>query len=522
MEAEGVRAAAQREFDRASRWAAICEWSEDAIIGWTLDGVVTSWNSGAERMYGYSADEISGRSVSELIRPDRAGEFAPVLDRLARGEHLELYDTKAQHKDGSMIDVSISLSPIRSPDGVVTGVSSVARDITARKQAEAERLVLQQQVQEAERLETLGRLAGGIAHDFNNLLAAITNYAGFIADESADRPGVLADAGHIQAATRRAGALTRQLLIFTEREVTQPEVLDLNVVIDEIRDLLSTSIGPHVDLRIDPAAHLPAIRADRGEVGQVLLNLAVNARDAIPDSGILTIGTSLSALDDDYARLHPGVSPGRYVELTVTDTGTGITAEVAARIFEPFFTTRPVGQGTGLGLSTVHAIVTQAGGSVTVEPGQGTGTTFRLYFPAIDVAVGAPDAAPGGRPHQATILVVDDEPAVLEVTGRILRKNGFTTLEAGTYEQALSLAASRDFQLLLTDTVMPGMTGATLAERITEMKPGMPVLHMSGYSAGLLNPESIRDGELAYIQKPFTAPALLEKVHAVLKAPPGA
>jgi len=159
---------------------------------------------------------------------------------------------------------------------------------------------------------------------------------------------------------------------------------------------------------------------------------------------------------------------------------------------------------------------------VTVEPGQGTGTTFRLYFPAIDVAVGAPDAAPGGRPHQATILVVDDEPAVLEVTGRILRKNGFTTLEAGTYEQALSLAASRDFQLLLTDTVMPGMTGATLAERITEMKPGMPVLHMSGYSAGLLNPESIRDGELAYIQKPFTAPALLEKVHAVLKAPPGA
>jgi PAS domain S-box-containing protein len=521
MESEGAGAASQREFDRASRWAAICEWSEDAIIGWTLEGVVTSWNSGAERMYGYTTDEITGRNVSALIRPERTGEFGPVLDLLVRGEHVELYDTKAQHKDGTIIDVSISLSPIRSPAGVVMGVSSVARDITARKRAEAERLVMQQQVQEAERLETLGRLAGGIAHDFNNLLAAITNYAGFIADESADRPGVLADAGHIQAATQRAAALTRQLLIFTEREVTQPEVLDLNGVLVEIYDLLSTSVGEHVDLRIDPAARLPAIKADRGQLGQVLLNLAVNARDAMSGHGTLTIGTSLSELDDDYARLHPRVSPGRYVELTVSDTGTGISAEVAAHVFEPFFTTKPVDQGTGLGLSTVHAIVAQAGGSVTVESGEGAGATFRLYFPATDVAAGTPDAAPGNRPHQATILVVDDEPAVLEVTGRILRKNGFTTLEAGTYEQALSLASSRDFQLLLTDTVMPGMSGATLAERITEMKPGMPVLHMSGYSAGVLNPERIRDGELAYIQKPFTAPALLEKVHAVLNAPPG-
>jgi len=519
MESEGAGAASQREFDRASRWAAICEWSDDAIIGWTLGGIVTSWNSGAERMYGYTADEITGRNVSELLRPDRAGEYLHVLDQLVRGEHVELYDTRAQHRDGSTIEVSVSVSPIRSAGGAVTGVSSVARDITARNRAEAERRVMQHQVQEAERLEALGRLAGGIAHDFNNLLAAITNYAGFIADESAD-PGVRTDARHIQAVTQRAAALTRQLLIFTEREVTQPEVLDLNLVIDGIRDLLSTSIGAHVDLRIDPGTHLPAIKADRGEVGQVLLNLAVNARDAITDSGTMTIGTSLAELDGDYARLHPGVSPGRYVKLTVSDTGTGISAEVAPRIFEPFFTTKPVGQGTGLGLSTVHTIVTQAGGSVTVESGEGTGTTFRLYFPAI-AAARAPDTAPGDRRHQATILVVDDEPAVLEVTGRILRRNGFITLEAGTYEQALSLASSRDFQLLLTDSVMPGMTGATLAERVTEMKPEVPVLHMSGYSCGVLDPERIRDGELAYIQKPFTAPALLEKVHAVLRAAPG-
>jgi two-component system, cell cycle sensor histidine kinase and response regulator CckA len=517
VEAEDAGVAAKREFDRASRWAAICEWSEDAIIGWTTEGLVTNWNSGAERMYGYAANEIVGRHVTVLSLPARVGEFAPVLNQLVRGEHVQIFDTQARRKDGSILDISLSLSPIRNPGGVVTGVSSVARDITERKRSEAERLDLQRQLQDAERLETLGRLAGGVAHDFNNVLAAITNYAGFIADESHDRPGVRADAEQIQAAAQRAAALTRQLLIFTQRDVTQPEALDLNAIIAEIRDLLAASVGTHVDLRIDSAADLPAIRADRGQVGQVLLNLAVNARDAIPQSGTMTIGTSLAEFGHDDARLHPDLSPGRYVELSVRDTGIGMSAEVASRIFEPFFTTKSAGKGTGLGLSTVQAIVTDAGGLVTVESDEGAGATFRLYFPAIDVAVGAPDAASGDRPHQATILVVDDEPALLEVTGRILRKNGYTTLQARTYEQALSLASSRDFQLLLTDSMMPGMTGATLAELITEMKPGIPVLHMSGYTAGVLDPERIRDGELPFIQKPFTAPALLEKVRSVLK-----
>ena len=518
MQAEDPGVTAEGEFDRASRWAAICEWSDDAITGWTTDGVVTNWNFGAERMYGYAAEEIVGRHVTVLSLPSRLGVFASVLDRLTRGEHVEIFDTKALRKDGSVIDVSVSLSPIRSPAGVVTGVSSVARDTTERNRTEAARLALQQQLQEAERLEALGRLAGGIAHDFNNVLAAITNYAGFIADESHDRPGVRADADQIQAAAQRAASLTRQLLIFTHRDVTQPEALDLNLVIAEIHDLLSTAVGEHVELQIDPAAHLPAIRADRGQVGQVLLNLAVNARDAIPQNGTLTIGTSLAELGDEDVRPHPGASPGRYVELTVSDTGTGISAEVAARIFEPFFTTKPAGMGTGLGLSTVQAIVTQAGGIVAVESGEGTGTTFRLYFPAIYAAVGTPEATSGDRPYQATILVVDDEPALLEVTGRILRNDGYTTLQARTYEQALSLASSRDFQLLLTDSMLPGMTGATLAELITEMKPGVPVLHMSGYTAGVLDPERIRDGELPFIQKPFTAPALLEKVRTVLNA----
>ena len=518
MESEDPGVAALEEFDRAARWEAICKWSEDAIIGWTTDGVITNFNSGAERMYGYTADEIVGRNVSVLLLPERVKELTLIRERLRRGEHIPSYDSRSRHKDGHIVDVSVCLSAIRNPAGVITGLSSVARDITGRNRAEAERLALQRQLQEAERLETLGRLAGGIAHDFNNVLGAITNFAGFIAEESRDRPGVRADAEQIQAAAHRAAALTRQLLIFTQRDVTQPEALDLNLVIAEIGELLSTAVGGHVDLRIEAAADLPAIRADRGQLGQVLLNLAVNARDAIAQNGTLTIGTGLTELGADDDRVRPGVSPGRYVTLTVSDTGVGMSGEVAARIFEPFFTTKSVGKGTGLGLSTVQAIVTEAAGIVTVESEEGAGATFRLYFPAIDVAVGTPEAAPGDRPGQTTILVVDDEPALLEVTGRILRKDGYTTLQARTYEQALSLAASEDFQLLLTDSMMPGMTGATLAELITEMKPGTPVLHMSGYTAGVLDPERIRDGELPFIQKPFTAPALLEKVRRVLKA----
>ena len=262
--------------------------------------------------------------------------------------------------------------------------------------------------------------------------------------------------------------------------------------------------------------------ADRGQLEQVVLNLALNARDAMPQDGILTIGSAAAELGGEYARLHPGVQPGRYVELSVTDTGTGIAPEVAARMFEPFFTTKPAGKGTGLGLSIVYGIVTQAGGSMDVDSAAGTGTTFRLYFPALDApAVAAPrgtDARARAVAQQpgVTILLVDDEPVVLRVASRILHRNGYSTLEAGTCEEALALASSAGFQLLLTDSVMTGMSGITLAERVAEVKPGVPILRMSGNSAGGLSQERIRDGELAFIQKPFTADELLAKVQAAL------
>ena len=295
-------------------------------------------------------------------------------------------------------------------------------------------------------------------------------------------------------------------------------MLDLGAIITGLRDLLCTSIGAGIEVCVAPVADRGTVLADRGQLEQVVLNLAVNARDAMPQGGTLTIATGVTELDSQYTRLHPGVRPGRYAELTVSDTGTGIPADVAARIFEPFYTTKPRGRGTGLGLLTVYGIVTQAGGSVGVNSAAGMGTTFRIYLPCAGEPASAAQrqAAPGAGGQGDTVLIVDDEPVMLEVASRILRKDGYATLEAGTCEEALALASSADFQLLLADSVMPGMSGPTLAEHIARTRPGLPVLHMSGNSAGVLSQDRIRDAELAFVQKPFTAHDLLAKVRAAL------
>jgi two-component system cell cycle sensor histidine kinase/response regulator CckA len=520
----------RRAFELASRLAAIVDSSTVAIIGFTPDEVVTNWNPAAERMYGYAATEIVGRGGAVLRTPDGAAAAALVLERVQRGERVEHFETKLRRKDGSAVDALCSVSPIQAVGGAVVGISVMTWDMTERNRAEAERRTLEHRLGQSERLESLGQLAGGIAHDFNNLLAAILNYASFVAEETADRPAVRADAEQIQSVAQRAARLTRQLLIFSRREPAKTEALDLGVIVADVHNLLSRSIGAHIELHVAAAVNLPTIEADRGQIEQVLLNLAINARDAMPEGGTLTIGTSLAELGDSYARLHPGVSPGRYAELAVSDTGTGMSAAVAARIFEPFFTTKPGDQGTGLGLATVYGIVTQAGGSMSVESEEGTGTTFRLYFPAASAAVAATPAAPvpdgrehgHGHGHGETILVVDDDLPVLESTSRILRKNGYATLEAGTYEEALALAASHDFQLLLTDSVMPRMSGVALAGRITRLRPGLAILYMSGYSEGTPGSQCVIGEEAARVQKPFDRQTLLEAVHAVLSTAPAA
>ena len=538
----------------AARLAAIVESSDDAILSKTLDGIITSWNSGAARMYGYPPEEIIGQHVAVLIPPDRRAELGPIFDRLRRGEPVEPFETKRRRKDGTIIDVSVRISPIRDQPGTVTGASAVARDITGRNQAEAQRRALEQELRRSDRLETLGQLAGGIAHDFNNLLAAITNYAGFIAEATAARPRVQADAVQIQAVASRGARLAHQLLIFGRQEPAEPALVNLNTLLTDTQELLRTSLGAPIEVRVRPADQPALVLADRSRFQQMLLNLAVNSRDAMPDGGSFRITVRHTELGDSYAAAHPGITPGRHVQLSVQDTGHGMSPEVAAHIFEPFFTTKEGGEGTGLGLSAVYGIVTQAGGCITVDSTEGDGSTFQICLPAAtqlaaqlatqptgtepaaaESAAAQPGAAAqpaapevstaaGGRQRE-TILIVDDEPSVLAVTSRILHQHGYPTMEAGTGDEALILAATRDFHLLLTDSVMPGMNGPTLAERVAALRPGLPIIRMSGSDdTARARPHYTPGSEQGYIQKPFTASDLIGKVRAALAAaagPPG-
>jgi PAS domain S-box-containing protein len=510
----------------SERLAAIVASSNDAIIGKTLDGVITSWNAGAERMYLYTAEEMVGRNISRLFPADRAGELQPILDRLRRGERIDHYETKRVRKDGVVIDVSISVSPVKNSDGVVTGAATVARDITERNRAETALLEMMTRLRRSERMEMAGELAGWIAHDFNNLLGAILGYAELIAQDPASKPTAQSDARQIQAAAERASRLTTDLLSFSRRNPGRPEMVDLNAVIAGARDLMSASVAGVVDLRLDLATTLPGVMADESQLELVLFNLVVNARDAMPGGGTVTIRTGVADLAQHVSQTGP-VRPGRYVELVVSDTGVGMRSDVAARIFERFFTTKPPGQGTGLGLATVQRIVTQAGGGISVNTADGAGTAIHVYLPA-----GAPEAAangtrtaqvipaaaaPADTAPRATIMVVDDEPAVLALTSRILRRDGYAILEANSGEEALSLASSHDFQLLLTDAVMPRMPGPELAGLMREMKPDVRVMYMSGYSRDVLNQEHIAEGELLLVDKPFTAATLLDKVQTALR-----
>ncbi len=514
MPADGAGLPVERDAVAESMLAAIVESSPDAIISKTMDGVITSWNPAAERMYGYTAEEITGQNIAVLIPPDRADELPSILAMLRQGSQIEPFDTERIRKDGTVISVSVAISPIRDQAGAVIGAASVARDMTDRNRAESDRRAAEARLHQAERTETIGQLAGGVAHDFNNLLGAIMAYAGFLADGTADNPELHSDAEEIQSTVQRAAALVQELLTFSRQQPGQPSLVDLNAVVADTRNLLSVVTGG-LKLALVPGPALPPILADRGQVEQVLLNLAVNARDAMPQGGTLTIATRPAELTEEDRLLNPDVIPGRYVELTVGDTGTGMSPEVMTRVFEPFFTTKPTGKGTGLGLLTVYGIVRQAGGAIAVESEEDRGSTFRLYFPARPVAAPAPD--PDEGPATA-VLVVDDEPSLLAVAARMLRRHGYTVYTAGTCDQALNVAKEHDFQLLVTDTVMPDITGPALASRISQLKPGIPVLNMSGYTAHLLPGAR---GDVAFLQKPFTEKQIIDKVQTVLSAASG-
>ncbi|MEY2447532.1 MAG: hypothetical protein QOH79_1008 [Acidimicrobiaceae bacterium] len=524
--------ARSQSFEVTSQLAAIVESSDDAIVGKSLDGVITAWNAAAEHMYGYSVDEIIGHNISELIPPDQVDELSPILERVSQGERVEHFETKRVRKDGTILELSVTLSPIRDDTGTVTGASTVARDLTELRKAEAEHLELEDRLRQSERLESLGQLAGGVAHDFNNLLAGIMNYASLISsclqDEMTLRGlsdddafvSVVQDADEITKVAKRAAALTHQLLIFSRREIVQAEVLDLNAIVSEIETLLRTTVPENVELRLRLAPDLPLIKADRSQIDQVFMNLAVNARDAMPDGGELEIETATFEVDQQYARIN-AINAGTYVRLTVSDTGTGMTREVVARTFEPFFTTKPKGEGTGLGLATVYGIVRQAGGDVSIYSEPGLGTTVRVNLPVTSDVRSAREREQPSVPREAdgeTVLLVEDEEIVREPTRRMLERNGYRVLAAANAEEALVLLHGHPgaIHLLLTDVVMPGRSGRDLSADVLEDRPETKVLFMSGYSQNVIAHQGVIEAGVYLIEKPFAADDLLRKVRDAL------
>jgi len=524
--------------------AAIRSSSHDAIIGLTPRGVIKTWNPAATRLYGYTAEEIIGRHAEVLVAPGRRAAEAEILRLLVAGGPAERCQTARIDKDGAPVAVSLTTSVIVNAVQAVTGMVMVSRRLDAppeegRSKPEDEHHLpaddagdlIQAQFLESERMEVLGRLAGGVAHDFNNLLGVILNYAAFVSEEltasagSASnweerREGVVHDVGQIRRAAERATDLTHQLLAFARRKVVQPQVLNLNDKVNGIEELLRRTLGADMELFINLSEALWPILADPGQIEQILVNLAINASDAMPDGGALRIDTANVTVDADSVAQGARVQPGRYVRLRVSDTGAGMSTEVMSHAFEPFYSTKSDGAGTGLGLATVHGIVTQAEGAITIKSEVGAGTTFTIMLPVTDeAAVWADEPAPYLRsPNGETVLVVDDEMALREVTERIFTRNGYHVLTAAGGADALALIARYQgpIHLLVTDVVMPKMLGKELAERVRELVPDIEVLFMSGYAQPVLASQGRLELGVALVDKPFSEAALMAKAGRVL------
>jgi PAS domain S-box-containing protein len=523
----------------------LLEGAPDAMVCVDRYGRIALVNAQTERLFGYQRDELVGQPV-EILLPEMArkahrahrDQYVANPGPRAMGSGMEL---SARRRDGSTFRTEVSLSAIETDDGPL--VIAAVRDVTERlelraererRRGQAERLrgqaerdKLEGQLQQAQRLESVGQLAGGVAHDFNNLLAVISNYAAFVGDEVAkdgsevDWRSVREDVRQIQLAAGRAAELTHQLLAFARRDVVRLRPLDLNEVITRVEQLLIRTLDEHLVLKTDLAPQLCPVLADPGQIEQVLVNLAVNARDAMPSGGTLVVQTSVTDVDESHPASRIGLPPGRYACMKISDTGVGMPRDVIDHAFEPFFTTKPKGEGTGLGLATVYGIVTQAGGHVQINSEPGIGTTVTILLPASGQGIQA-EPAPEHEPAGETVLIVEDEPAMREVTRRILSRSGYHVIVAANGQEAIEIAANHagDIDVLLTDVVMPRMLGKEAAERIRALRPGVKVLFMSGYSQGVLDCQGVVDVGVNLIQKPFSEAQLLATLGRIIAGAP--
>jgi len=498
-----------------SRLALIIDSSEDAILSKDLNGTITSWNKGAERIYGYTPEEVVGKHIALLIPADRPDEIPQILRKIARGERIDHHESVRVAKDGRRLDVFVSVSPLRNAAGDVVGASVIARDVTAQKRAEA-------QLRQSQKMEAIGRLAGGVAHDFNNLLLVISAYAELMLDSLGETDPLRRNVAEIIGASRRAADLTRQLLAFGRKQMQSLQILDLNAVIGEITGMLPRLIGEDIELEFVRGQDLGKVKADPMQIEQVLMNLAANARDAMPSGGRLTIETSTVRVEESYVQRHAIVPSGDYVLLTVTDSGQGIAPEHLAHIFEPFYTTKEAGKGTGLGLATVYGIVKQNGGFVWVYSELGLGTTFKVYLPQVQpLTTQVPIAKLAERSPRGseTLLLVEDEISVRLASSQFLTRNGYSVLEAGNGEEALRLSRAHagTIELMITDVVMPKMGGPALAEWLADERPNMKVLFVSGYAENTVLRHGRVDVASRFLQKPFSGKMLARKVREILE-----
>jgi PAS domain S-box-containing protein len=505
------------------RYRTILENIEDGYYEVDLPGNFTFFNDPVCRLFGYSKDELMGMNDRQYTDQENAKKLYQTFNKVYKtGEPSKGFDWEVIRKDGTKRYIEASISLVKNPTGQPIGYRGIVRDITERKRAEEENKVLQEQLRQSQKMEAVGRLGGGIAHDFNNLLTIIKGYSQLSLLDLNESDPLWGNIQEIQKATQRATDLTRQLLAFSRRQILDLKVLDLNTLLKDLDKMLRRIIGEDIELLTLLAGDLGRVKIDPGQIEQVVLNLAVNARDAMPSGGKLTIETANLELDEKYAETHMGVTPGHYVRLSVSDTGAGMSQQVKEKIFEPFFTTKEKSKGTGLGLSMVYGIVKQSSGNIWVYSEPGHGTTIKIYLPRVEEDLDTlhgrdkTDFLPRGR---ETVLLVEDEPSVRDLAHRLLNQQGYKVLEAANGEEALRVVQEHngeEIHLLLTDVVMPQMGGKELAEKLETLRPDIKVLYTSGYTDDAIVHQGILEHGTYFLQKPFSLQTLSHKVREVL------
>ena len=502
--------------------SALIACSPVALFSLDLSGSVAIWTASAERLFGWQAEEVAGGPLPTILHEDR-DKFESLWRRVCQGEVVMGLEIHQKRRDGSSFFGSLSAAPIWAADRTIAGVMGTVEDVSERIEREKAHQKVQEQLLQAQKMESVGRLAGGVAHDYNNTLGVILGYAELMRDSLAPDNPKYENLQQIIKATRSSADITRQLLAFARKQTIAPKVLDLNKQVENMLKMLRRLIGENIELEWIPQADPGMVKMDTSQIDQILANLCVNARDAIEDTGKIIIGTRSMTVDEDYCRNHPEFRPGDFVCLTVSDTGSGMDEKTLENIFEPFFTTKGQGEGTGLGLSTVYGIVKQNNGFVNVYSEPGKGTTFNIFLSRHWGEVPQENergltGTTGGKGE--TVLLVEDDADILEITKQMLEISGYRVICSQNPEEAIARARENKerLKLLLTDVIMPTMNGRELSSRMKPFCPDLKILYMSGYTSNVIAYQGVLDDGVHFIQKPFSKRDLEKKVRSVLDA----